>query len=268
MYIDDGSAGDPGELTIDVDGHEYTEAENFSYQHDGVVDSVAVDEADGGHVVYTDTGHTGHADLVTEYDAHGTELRAAHFDQHSGAWLDDGPAQDPTAGADGQAADQAGTTATATISVDTPDGPRGIGPATVDTNDDGHPDTAVVHDANGNTVLYTDSHGTGQADVATEITPDGHVVIAEHTGPHRWTTVERGHLESGQYQRDAQAGGEFTPTVGADGSGVRDTADDANWGADAAASDESGWAGAFSGRGSAQGVVRIDANTGQWISSN
>jgi hypothetical protein len=279
VYIDDGTAGDSGELKIDVDGHEYVEQENFSYDQDDVVDSVAVDTADGGHLVYSDSDHTGTADLVTEFDAQGDELRAAHYDANTGHWVDEGVrAADPDDPSDtgAQAGDSGGDGGS--ITVDTADGPKDIGPATVDTDDDGRPDTALVHDANGNTVLYTDSHGDGQADVATEITADGHVVIADATGDGQWTETEQGHIDaSGQYQRDAAAGGEFTPSLGTDapqageGQQATDTAQDQHWAGDPRAvrsSDESGWAGAFSDAGSAQGVVRIDATTGQWISKN
>lgn len=259
MYIDDGS--DSGELKIDVDGHEYTEQENFSYAGDGIDDSVAVDTADGGHLVYSDSDRDGAADLVTEFDAHGDTVEQAHYDATSGQWIDVGPDQHDSTDASTDAAHSGGTD---TITVDTANGQHGIGPATVDTNDDGRPDTAVVHDAQGDTVLYTDSHGTGQADVATELTPDGHVVIADHTGAEQWTVVERGHLDAnGQFESDGTTGGEFTPPL--------DAADDQTW--SNTDGDESGWAApfrrtAFSEAGSAQGVVRIDATTGQWISQN
>ena len=255
VYIDDGS--DSGELKIDVDGHEYTEQENLSYAGDGVLDSVTVDSADGGHLVYTDTDHDGSADLVTEYDAHDDAVEQAHYDAATGQWID--------VGADhATVTDAAHTGGTDTITVDTANGQHGIGPATVDTNDDGHPDTAVVHDAKGDTVLYTDSKGDGQADVATELTPDGQVVIAEHTGAGQWTVVEHGHLTAdGQLKADDTAGGEFAPPL--------DAAADQAW--SDTDGDESGWAApfsrtAFSETGSAQGVVRIDATTGQWISRN
>jgi hypothetical protein len=156
------------------------------------------------------------------------------------------------------------------ITVDTAHGQHAVGPATVDTNNDGRPDTAVVHDAQGDTVLYTDSHGTGQADIATELTPDGQVVIADHTGPHQWTEVQHGHLDgSGQFHQDGTAGGEFTPPVPA--TAAADTAADQHW--SDTDGDESGWAApfnrtSFSETGSARGVVRIDATTGQWISQN
>jgi hypothetical protein len=214
-----------------------------------VVDSVAVDTGDGGHLVYSDSDHDGTADLVTQYDAHDDEVQQAHYDASSGQWIDN--------------ATTAAAVHTSDITVDTPNGAHNIGPATVDTDNDGRPDTAVVHAANGDTVLYTDSQGDGQADVATEFTPDGQVVIAEHTGQGQWTEVERGHLAAdGSYQRDSGAAGEFTPPVG-------DTPDDKHWtSSDSSSSDDSGWAAAFSDSGSAQGVVRIDATTGQWISRN
>jgi hypothetical protein len=253
VYIDDGTAG---ELRVDVNGHEYTEQENYSYADDGVVDSVSVDTDDGGHIVYSDTGHTGTADLVTEYDAHDDEVRQAHYDTTTGQWID-------------LAADDhlAAATTPETITVDTANGPHDIGPATIDTNNDGRPDTAIVHDANGDTILYTDSHGDGQADVATELTPDGQVVIADHTGTHQWTEVQRGHLDAtGGYQLDTEKGAEFTPAVGPEP--ANDTPDDQHWSQTTRQGDESGWAAAFSDYGSAQGVVRIDATTGQWISHN
>jgi hypothetical protein len=246
VYIDDGTAGDSGEMKIDIDGHEYVEQENYAYDGTGgVVDGVAVDTGDGGHLVYSDTDHDSTADLVTQYDAHDDEVRQAHYDAAGGQWIDDTPHATTTA-----------AVPTGGITVDTPSGAHDIGPATVDTNNDGRPDTAVVHAANGDTVLYTDSQGDGRADVATEFTPDGQVVIADDAGTGEWTEVEHGHLTAdGSYQRDGGATAEFTPPVGAD---------DKHW----AGSDDSGWAAAFSDSGSAQGVVRIDATTGQWISNN
>jgi hypothetical protein len=260
VYIDDGAAGEGGELRIDVDGHEYVEQENYSYAQDGIVDSVAVDTGDGGHIVYTDADHDGTADTVTEYDQAGDEIQQAHYDPGTGHWIDVGSGSG-SAGA-GSPDAQAGTGGGngETVTVDTANGPVPVGPATVDTNDDGRPDTAVVHDSHGDTVLYTDTHGTGQADVATVITPDGQVEIADRTGDHQWTEVEHGHLGAdGQYVTDGTGNTPFTPPLAAQQEQVRETADDQHW---------SGWAGAFSETGSAQGVVRIDANTGQWISQN
>lgn len=263
MYIDDGNAGDSGELRIDVDGHEYVEQENYSYDQDGIVDSVAVDTGDGGHLVYSDTDHDGSADTVTEFDQAGDETRQAHYDDGTGRWIDDGSDGSTAPGDPNTDAGDSGGNG-GTVTVDTADGRVSAGTATVDTNDDGRPDTAVVHDAQGDTVLYTDGDGDGQADVATVITPDGQVEIADHTGDREWTEVEHGHLTAdGSYQQDGTSDTPFTPPVDPRSAQVGELADDKHW-----AGTESGWAGAFSETGSAEGVVRIDAHTGQWISQN
>lgn len=267
MYIDNGDPGDSGELQIDVDGHEFSEQENYSYTGGGgdnaVMDSYELTEANGDHLVYTDENHDGTADLVTEYDAQGDVTRQAHFE--SGHWVGSGSSDAPTTSPDtGAASTGDGSGTGATIMVDTPTGEHSVGPATVDTNHDGKPDTAVVTDANGDTIMYTDSTGDGQADVATEITPDGHVVIADHTGPGAWTETQTGHLDgNGQYQQDGGAGGAFDPQVGGAPaqSNVMDAASDAHWSTEGHTAEETG---NVFGRG----VVRIDAVTGQWISPN
>jgi hypothetical protein len=263
VYIDNGDPGDSGELQIDVDGHEFTEQENYSYTGGQVMDSYELTEANGDHLVYTDDHHSGTADLVTEYDEQGDVLRQAHFE--SGHWVSAGQDDAPPANPDTSAAstgDGGGTGQQ--IMVDTSSGEHGVGPATVDTNHDGKPDTAVITDANGDTIMYTDANGDGQADVATEISPDGHVVIADHTGAHSWTDEQTGHLDgSGQYHQDGGEGGAFDPQVGAAAtqSNLVDAASDAHWSGEEEAGES---AGNVFGRG----VVRIDAVTGQWISPN
>ncbi|HEY4018153.1 MAG TPA: hypothetical protein VGM75_05670 [Pseudonocardiaceae bacterium] len=262
MYIDNGDPGDSGELQIDVDGHEFTEQENYSYTGGQVMDSYELTEANGDHLVYTDEDHSGHADLVTEYNEQGDVVRQAHFE--SGHWVSSGSSNAPPTGTNPSTAstgDGGGTGAT--IMVDTPTGEHSVGPATVDTNHDGKPDTAVVTDANGDTIMYTDTNGDGQADVATEITQQGHVVIADHTGQHAWTDEQTGHLDAnGQYHQDGGAGGAFDPQVGggATQSNVVDAASDQHWSDVEDPSD--------SGNVFGRGVVRIDAVTGQWISPN
>lgn len=263
MYIDNGDPGDSGELQIDVDGHEFTEQENYSYTGNEVMDSYELTESDGDHLVYTDDHHTGTADLVTEYDEQGDAVRQAHFE--SGHWTATGSSDAPPAGSDTSAASTGDGSGTGgVIMVDTPSGEHSVGPATVDTNHDGKPDTAVVTDAKGDTIMYTDTNGDGQADVATEIGRDGTVVIAEHTGAHTWTDEQTGHLDgSGQYHQDGGQGGSFDPQVGGQQgqqSNVVDAAGDAHWSDEQDTGDTTN----FFGRG----VVRIDAMTGQWISPN
>lgn len=173
-------------------------------------------------------------------------------------YIDDGSAGEPVdLGLDVEL--DAGMTVDHDLVIDTDGGPVDIGPATVDTDGDGHADTAIVHDVNGDTIAYTDADGDGHADIATEFTPDGQVLIAEHTD-HGWVETRHGELDEDGAYRTTDTDVPFTPPVPAiDDQTTADAADDAYW---------SGWAGAFSETGSAQGVVRIDSTTGQWISQN
>ena len=101
--------------------------------------------------------------------------------------------------------------------VDTPTGEHNIGPATVDTDHDGKPDTAVVTDANGDTIMYTDTHHDGQADVRPGDHPKGKVVDRR---PHRtaapWTQDRSGIIDqNGNTSRTRWArSGAFDPHVG------------------------------------------------------
>lgn len=221
MYIDNGGA-DGHELKIEVDGHEYTAEETESYHHDGVMDTAEVDGDDGGHVDYTDTDHDGTADLATKYDADGHVVSTSHYDAGTGQWT------------------QASAGGGETITVDTEHGEQNVGPATADTTGSGHNDTAVVTDAEGNTVLYTDTDGDGKADYAMEIDANGQVTISEHTGEHQWTQIEHGHLDdSGKYQKDSPQGA------------MQFGSDDQSWGGDEQ-------------QGGGQGLVRTDSATGEW----
>jgi hypothetical protein len=217
VYIDN-SAADGHELKIEVDGHEYTAAETESYHSDGSVDTAEIDTDDGGHTDYTDTDHDGTADLETRYDADGHVVGESHFDASTGQWS-------PAAGGSDEM-----------ITVDTPHGEQTVGPATADTTNSGHNDTAVVTDAQGNTWMYTDSDGDGQADYSMEIDAQGQVTISEHTGEHEWTEIEHGHIDdSGTYQKDQLTSQQLS-------------AGDESWG----------------GGGDAQPLVRTDSATGEW----
>lgn len=274
MYIDDGSAGDNGELHIDVAGHEYTEQENFSYANNGIDDSVMVDSGDGGHLIYTDTGHSGNADLVTEVDAQGTVVQQAHFDASSSQWINAGSGQaTPANGAPN------GTGAPGEqIVVDTGSGRQSVGAATV-ASGGGAPDTAVVTDGQGDTVLYTDTNHDGVADQAVAISADGHVVVADDAGNGHWVTVEHGHLDSnGQIVIDGKDNGTWTPpanvtpesgTGGTDGSGSGSAGSGTGGATHLADTSDAAWGASRHGAvDSSAGVVRIDSMTGQWISSN
>ena len=219
MYIDN-SGADGHELKIEIDGHEYTEDASESYHGDGVMDTAEVD-TDDGRVDYTDTDHDGTADLATRYDDHGQLVSQSHFDAATGQWSQ-------TSGA------PAGS-----MTVDTAHGDQNVGPATADTTNSGHNDTAVVTDADGNTFLYTDTDGDGRADYAMEIDAKGQVTISQHTGEHQWTEIEHGHIDSGgHYQQDPA---EKLLQFGSD---------DHSWGGEQ--------------QPAGQGIVRTDPATGEW----
>ncbi|MBA8929363.1 hypothetical protein BC739_006581 [Kutzneria viridogrisea] len=226
MYIEDDN--DTGhEIKVVIDGHEYTAEETESYHHDGTMDTAVVAGDDGGHINYTDTNHDGEADLAVQYDSHGTVVAQAHYDHASGKWIKD------SAGHGG-----------GTMTVDTAQGEKSVGPATADTTGSGHNDTAVVTDSHGNTWMYTDVDGDGKADYAMEIDSKGQVTISEHTGTHKWTAVEHGHLDSsGTYHKDSGTG--THKVVGAS---------DADWGADNPLGDQA----------SPAAVVSTDPVTGEW----
>ncbi|EWM14955.1 hypothetical protein [Kutzneria sp. 744] len=223
MYID--NTGDDGhELKIEIDGHEYTEEASESYHHDGAMDTAEVD-GDDGRVDYTDTDHDGTADLATRYDDNGHQISQSHFDAASGQWT----------------AATGGSAPAGSMTVDTAHGDQNVGPATADTTNSGHNDTAVVTDASGNTFLYTDTDSDGRADYAMEIDTKGQVTISEHTGEHQWTQVEHGHIDAGgNYQKDTAEGVlEFG-------------ADDRSWGG-----------GNDQGAGG-QRMISTDSTTGEW----
>lgn len=239
MYIDDGSdSGVDGNLTVEVDGEEYSAAETVDFDHDGVADAAAVDTGDGGHLLYVDMDGDGIADEALTYDSSGDVTAAARFDSGSGDWV----RQHVPGGSDDHSADT--VSGGGDIRVDTADGTVDAGRPTVDSDGDGKDDTAIVHVSDGSTVLYTDVDGDGSADLATVIGADGSTETLRHTGEHEWTPVD------GE-QRDAGSSG-----GGGDADQPTDPTSDEFWGTVSGSS------------ASAAGVVRIDATTGQWISPN
>ncbi|GLY67460.1 hypothetical protein [Amycolatopsis taiwanensis] len=228
MWIDDsGSAteasnttGHDGEMEITVDGQTYTAEETMDLNHDGVYDTVRLDNADGTITAYTDTNGDGHADLYIHTDTEGNVVQEATYDDSTGDWVaSDG---DPGSG------HQTDTAHAGSIVADTSDGQVDVGPATVDSNNDGTADTAVVTDSQGNTILFTDVDGDGKADIETVVTPTGESHTYQHTGPGQWTE-----------------------TTGSSG---------------VSADSDHLWGG--SGYQHVEGVAKIDSVTGQWISQN
>lgn len=228
MWIDDSgtatetsdTTGHDGEMEISVDGQEYTAEENMDLNHDGVYDTVRMDNSDGTVTAYVDTDGDGHADEYVHTDTQGNVVEEATYDSSTGQWVavhDDG--------GDGH---QTETAHSGDITADTKDGTVDVGPATVDSNHDGTADSAVVTDAQGDTVIFTDTNGDGSADVETVITPGGDTHTYEHTGHGQWTETSGGN------------------GVAADS--------DRLWGSP--------------GHDTVEGVAKIDFRTGQWISQN
>lgn len=213
--------GHDGELEITVEGQTYTAEENFDIDHDGHDDTVRLDNEDGTTTAYVDSDGDGHADEYVHTDADGDVVDMARFDTATGDWIADSAGPGP-AGGDSDAGHQGDITA------DLADGTVDLGHATVDSDNDGTADTAVVTDADGNTRLFTDTDGDGSADVQTIITPDGESHTYEHTGPGEWTetTGDGARADSDQLW----------------GGGRHDTV--------------------------VEGVAKIDSVTGQWISQN
>jgi hypothetical protein len=219
----DAAAGQDGTMEITVDGQTYTGDENMDLSHDGVNDTVRLDNEDGTVTAYVDTDGDGQADQYLHTDTEGNIVETARFDESTGDWVDAGTGTDDPTATDADAG------RTGEITVDMQDGTVQVGPATVDSNEDGTADTAVVTDEQGNTRLFTDVDGDGSADVQTIITPEGESTTYEHTGPGEWT-------------ESATANG-----VSADS--------DQLWGG-------------FGSDTVVEGVAKIDSVTGQWISQN
>ncbi len=189
------SAAGSGTVSIVVDGQEYTEA--------GTPDSSGALEAeihlsDGDTVEAIDTDHDGQADHAIIFDSSGNPVDAQHVDPSSGQWIDDTAAEsgggtpptdgtdgtDPTGGTNGgsttgdtsQTGGDSGQTGGAEgagagqIAVEV-NGQEVTGTETIDVNQDGHADSAVM-EADGKTYLLTDFNGDGQADHV-EVGADG-----------------------------------------------------------------------------------------------
>ncbi|HET6504563.1 MAG TPA: hypothetical protein VFG87_27760 [Amycolatopsis sp.] len=229
MWIDDSgtatetgdTSGHDGEMEISVDGHSYTAEENMDLNHDGTYDTVRMDNSDGTITAYVDTDGDGHADEYIHTDAAGNVVQEATYDSATGAWV---AAHDGAPGSTGTETAHAGD-----MTADTQDGTVDVGPATVDSNNDGTADTAVVTDSQGNTVMFTDVDGDGKADIETVVTPTGETHTYDHTGPGQWTETSGGN-------------------------GV-------------AADSDQLWGGGVL-RDTVEGVAKIDSVTGQWISQN
>jgi hypothetical protein len=229
VYIDDGSDGSG------LDGELTAEVNGQEYTAAETVDYDHDGVLDAADVDTPDGGHL----LYVDSDGDGSADEAITYaaDGTATAAAD----YDPGSG-DWVASEVPGRSGGASIDpvaggdlhVDTAAGTVDAGTPTVDSDGDGTDDTAIVHGSDGSTILYTDMDSDGSADVATVIGPDGSAETLHHTGEHEWTPVD--------------GGPPSRPAV--------DPTSDGFWGAVGAA------------EGARASVLRIDSETGQWISPN
>jgi hypothetical protein len=198
-------------MTVHVDGADDTAEANY-VDHDAVNDTAIVDD--------------GVADQYAVLDASGHMVDEATYDAASGQWVESGGPHD---GGDGHAGDQQ-SGAGGMIHADMPKGEVEVGAATIDTNNDGVNDSAVVDTKDGGTIAFTDTNGDGEADIAVEIDASGHATTYEHTGKGEWTEQSATPAATPAPDSDAVWGGAGTQILA--------------------------------------GVAKIDSATGQWISPN
>lgn len=145
---------------------------------DGVAESVAVRAPDGHLLIVSDTDADGSADQMIDVDQESGRVSWMTLDDHDGGdggWVvaqhghvtpEGGLQVDGRGPADGLA--NPGTVA---VSVDGRTFPAG--PASIDTDGDGVPDTVAVPGVGGSTQYYQDSDGDGIADRAWTVNADG-----------------------------------------------------------------------------------------------
>lgn len=192
----------------------------YDSDHDGIGDSVMIIQDDHAYLV-TDSDHDGYADSVRAFDSAGHEIDpssgqplsepgdspdSSGSPQGSGA-TGEGGSNVQVGGAAGYgsfagpvAGDAAlGTAAVPTgagLTVPVDDGTlQELGAATVDLDRDGAADTAVVREADGAVIGYTDRDGDGIADQMTQIGTGGDVVISFSDGRGGWEVAATGHLD-------------------------------------------------------------------------
>jgi hypothetical protein len=215
-------------MTVHVDGEDYTAAVNYDVDHDGVDDTAFIENQDGTAKEFIDADHDGVADQYAVLDDSGHVVAQATYDGATGQWVESGGHPGGPGGTDEQQTGSGGT-----IHADLPKGDVEVGPATIDTNHDGVNDTAVVDSGGGGTILFTDTNGDGEADIAVETDASGNASTYEHTGHGQWTEQSSGLIGD---------------------SAIPAPDSDAAW--------------AAAGTQHLEGVAKIDSVTGQWISPN
>lgn len=251
MWVDDTAGDDPtstDDMTITVEGEEYSAEVNYDMSDDGIDDTAVIERSDGSYQVFVDEDGDGEADVYGKFDENGNLVAEAQYDDVDGTWVaagdggDVGGSDEPRTSSDGMTADL-------------PSGEVAVGQPTIDTNNDGVADTAVVEDNEGNTLMFTDMDGDGEADVVVVVTPSGDSTTLEYTGDGEWVQIDSSTVDD-SYGTGGAAGS--TASNGSDEWGGS-AGSGASWGA-------AGW-GAADGQG-VSGVAHIDPATGQWTGPN
>ncbi|ACU98851.1 DUF6802 family protein [Saccharomonospora viridis] len=177
-----GPEGTSDELLITVEGEQYAAELNLDIDEDGVADTAVIEHADGTVQAFVDEDGDGEADVYLVLDEQRNVTVYAEYDEATGDWV----GGEPAGGADPEVQASTGDTITAEL----PGGEVEVGPATVDTDEDGVNDTAVVTAEDGTTLVFTDVDGDGNADVAVEIDDSGNAVTYEHTGDGEWVEID------------------------------------------------------------------------------
>lgn len=204
MYVDETGGHDDGsqhteDLTVHADGHDYHTAENADLDNDGHMDAAIIKDDHGGGRVYYDADHDGTADHYAEVDSSGHVTAEAKFDDATGEWTavdhghdtDTTSTDDTTTTTDDGGSDDGSQHGDDHMQVTLPGGEHKSLPApTVDTNNDGVPDTVVAKDENGDTYYFTDANGDGQADMMVVEHSDGSIEAAKSDGHGHWEQVD------------------------------------------------------------------------------
>lgn len=247
MYVEDTGTGD-GDIQVTVEGEEYIAEANYDLDGNGIDETAAVMTEDG-FVAYTDEDADGAADIVRTIDSEGNVVSQARYEESRGHWVSEQPQQQlqqqPVAD------HPRGQAEAATMTVDTPQGDRQVGPPTEDTDNDGRPDTAIVRTGSGR-MMVTDVDGNGTADQVVEVSDTGEVTVAHHTGGGHWAVVEEGRAgqEGGYVPNSVVSGTEDAAwEVEQEPPGCRPTGywragddqADSTWGSDPAWDSDSAW---------------------------
>lgn len=160
-----------GHMYVDYEGHHYDAGDiDTDVNHDGRVDT-AVIHSPGQDEYYTDRDGDGQADELTIFapDGHLISHETLGADGH---WHETpyGPQQHDAPGGD--------LPNDGHIAMNYNGTRYDAGEATVDSNGDGRPDTAVIHSP-GQVEYYIDRDGDGKADELTIVSPAGHLISHE-----------------------------------------------------------------------------------------